>query len=235
MRGLRAVLGADPLAAAAGSALACPYADTGSRRFQVGAAHDVRTRSFSTSVMGYDRGEVEAFRQDVADMIDDLQERIGALQRKVREFEQAKPITADQAFAQVARETQRVLQVAQDAGARLLQQAREAGGVRRFQEILLDVEGDPPGALDDVERRQERLRRDVAEAEGGDDDDRCPVSLREGRLVGGTCTLAATDPGTAGRRGRRAPARRADGRCCARRSDAIRRASRRARRPSCAG
>jgi len=91
----------------------------------VGAAHDVRTRSFSTSVMGYDRGEVDAFREDVADTIADLEGRVEALERKIREVEHAKPITADQAFAQVARETQRILQVAQDAGARLLQQARE--------------------------------------------------------------------------------------------------------------
>lgn len=89
------------------------------------AAQDIRTRSFSTSVVGYDRGEVEAFRNEMADMVEDLSGRLEALDRKLHEFERAKPITADQAFAHVARETQRILQVAQDAGARMLQQARE--------------------------------------------------------------------------------------------------------------
>jgi cell division septum initiation protein DivIVA len=91
----------------------------------VSAAQDIRTRSFSTSVVGYDRGEVEAFRNEIADMVEDLSGRLEVLDRKLREFERAKPITADQAFAHVARETQRILQVAQDAGARMLQQARE--------------------------------------------------------------------------------------------------------------
>lgn len=89
------------------------------------AAQDIRMRSFSTSVVGYDRGEVDAFRNEMADVVDDLSGRLEALDRKLREFERAKPITADHAFAHVARETQRILQVAQDAGARMLQQARE--------------------------------------------------------------------------------------------------------------
>ena len=89
------------------------------------AVQSVRKRSFSTSVVGYDRGEVDAFRNDVADTIADLHERIDALEGRLHDYEDAKPITADQAFAQVARETQRILQVAQDAGARILQQARD--------------------------------------------------------------------------------------------------------------
>jgi cell division initiation protein len=131
----------------------------------VSAAHDVRRRSFSTSVVGYDRGEVEAFRDEVAGTIEELHERIGALERQVGDFESAKPITADQAFAQVARETQRILQVAQDAGARLLQQAREqaenelAVARREHAQIVgegyrtRDKMGDQLGALDQARTR----------------------------------------------------------------------------------
>jgi cell division initiation protein len=139
----------------------------------VGAAHDVRTRSFSTSVMGYDRGEVDAFREDMADTIADLQGRIEALERRLREFEHAKPITADQAFAQVARETQRILQVAQDAGARLLQQAREQAeselAVARREHAQIVGEGyrmrDKMGEqLGDLDQARARLLQKLYEA-----------------------------------------------------------------------
>lgn len=129
------------------------------------AAQDVRTRSFSTSVVGYDRGEVDAFRDDMAEMIGDLRGRIEALERKLREFEHSKPITANQAFAHVARETQRILQVAQDAGARMLQQAREqaenelAVARREHAQIVgegyrtRDKMGDQLGELDQARAR----------------------------------------------------------------------------------
>lgn len=92
----------------------------------MGAAHeDISSREFGTTFVGYDRGQVDAFRDEVSGIIDDLGGRIEVLERQLREYEQSKPITADQAFAQVARETQRILQVAQDAGARMIQQARE--------------------------------------------------------------------------------------------------------------
>lgn len=89
------------------------------------AQEDIRSREFGTTFVGYDRGQVDAFRDEVSGIIDDLAGRIEVLERQLREYEQSKPITADQAFAQVARETQRILQVAQDAGARMIQQARE--------------------------------------------------------------------------------------------------------------
>lgn len=88
-------------------------------------AQDIRARGFSTAFLGYDRRQVDAFRDELAAVVDELALRVSELEQQLREFERAKPITADQAFANVARETQRILQAAQDAGARMLQQARE--------------------------------------------------------------------------------------------------------------
>lgn len=131
----------------------------------MGAAQDIRSREFHTTFVGYDRGQVDAFRDEVAGVIDDLAERVEALERRLREYEQTKPITADQAFAQVARETQRILQVAQDAGARMLQQAREQAEnelvvARREQSQIVgegyrtrDKMGDQLGELDQARSR----------------------------------------------------------------------------------
>lgn len=87
--------------------------------------HEIRARGFRTAFLGYDRSEVDSFREEMAEAVEELQLRVNDLERQLHELERAKPITADQAFANVARETQRILQVAQDAGARMLQQARE--------------------------------------------------------------------------------------------------------------
>ncbi|HSK91301.1 MAG TPA: DivIVA domain-containing protein [Euzebyales bacterium] len=131
----------------------------------MGAAHDIRTRDFGTTFVGYDRGQVDAFRDEVAEVIDQLGDRVETLERQLREFERSKPITADQAFAQVARETQRILQVAQDAGARMLQQAREqaeselAVARREHSQIvgegyrIRDKMGDQLGELDQARSR----------------------------------------------------------------------------------
>jgi DivIVA domain-containing protein len=139
----------------------------------VSAAQDVRTRSFSTSVVGYDRHEVDAFREDVANVIAKLRGRNEALERQLRDFEHAKPITADQAFAQVARETQRILQVAQDAGARMLQQAREQAenelAVARREHAQIVGEGyrlrDQMGdQLEELDQARARLLQKLYEA-----------------------------------------------------------------------
>jgi len=131
----------------------------------VGAAQDIRSRDFGTTFVGYDRSQVDAFRDEVAGIIDDLAGRVEALERQLREYEQSKPITANQAFAQVARETQRILQVAQDAGARMLQQAREqaenelAVARREHSQIVgegyrtRDKMGDQLGELDQARSR----------------------------------------------------------------------------------
>jgi DivIVA domain-containing protein len=128
-------------------------------------AQDITRREFGTTFVGYDRGQVDAFRNEVAGIIADLGGRVDALERQLREYEQSKPITADQAFAQVARETQRILQVAQDAGARMLQQAREqaehelAVARREHSQIVgegyrtRDKMGDQLGELDQARTR----------------------------------------------------------------------------------
>lgn len=83
------------------------------------------TRDFSTSLLGYDRREVDAFRDEMEAVLDQLRGRIDELEDELERMRREKPITADQAFANVARETQRILQSAQEAGARMLKESRE--------------------------------------------------------------------------------------------------------------
>lgn len=84
-----------------------------------------RTGEFRIALVGYDRREVDEFRDEMDAVLADLRGQIDELERRIAEIEDAKPITADQAFAHVARETQRILQAAQDAGTRMVQEARE--------------------------------------------------------------------------------------------------------------
>jgi cell division septum initiation protein DivIVA len=83
------------------------------------------TRDFRTALLGYDREEVDAFRDEVDAMVAELRLRIDELTEELELMRREKPITADQAFANVARETQRILQSAQEAGARMITESRE--------------------------------------------------------------------------------------------------------------
>lgn len=83
------------------------------------------TRDFNTSLLGYDRREVDAFRDEMDGVVGELRNRIDELEEELERMRREKPITADQAFANVARETQRILQSAQEAGARMLKESRE--------------------------------------------------------------------------------------------------------------
>ncbi|HSJ43084.1 MAG TPA: DivIVA domain-containing protein [Euzebyales bacterium] len=79
------------------------------------------TRDFNRALLGYDRRQVNAFCDEVDDIVGELRGRADDLEQMQR----AKPITAEQAFANVARETWRILQAAQEAGARMLKESRE--------------------------------------------------------------------------------------------------------------
>lgn len=83
-----------------------------------------RTREFNLALLGYDRRQVDAFTEEVDALVDQLQQQVVELTDDLDELRQAKPITAEQAFANVARETQRILQAARDAGSRMVSEAR---------------------------------------------------------------------------------------------------------------
>jgi cell division septum initiation protein DivIVA len=82
-------------------------------------------RDFPTAFIGYDRVRVDTFCDGLEDLVDRLRARNDELEAQLDEMRRAKPITADQAFENVARETQRILQAARDAGARMVDEARE--------------------------------------------------------------------------------------------------------------
>jgi cell division septum initiation protein DivIVA len=83
------------------------------------------TREFPTAFIGYDRARVDTFCDDLAELVDRLRARNDELEAQLEKVQRAKPITADQAFENTARETQRILQAAHDAGERIVKQARE--------------------------------------------------------------------------------------------------------------
>lgn len=83
------------------------------------------TREFNLALIGYDRQQVDEFRDETDAMLEELRTRVVELEQELERMQHEKPITANQAFANVARETQRILQAAQDAGARMLGESRE--------------------------------------------------------------------------------------------------------------
>jgi cell division septum initiation protein DivIVA len=83
------------------------------------------TRDFNLALMGYDRRQVDAFCDEMDEIVGELRGRAADLEQQLEQMQRAKPITAEQAFANVARETQRILQAAQEAGARMLRDSRE--------------------------------------------------------------------------------------------------------------
>ena len=83
------------------------------------------TRDFNLALLGYDRGQVDAFCDEMDEIVGELRVHADDLEQQLEQMQRAKPITAEQAFANVARETQRILQAAQEAGARMLKESHE--------------------------------------------------------------------------------------------------------------
>jgi cell division septum initiation protein DivIVA len=83
------------------------------------------TRGFRLALIGYDRDHVDAFCRTLDERAGELRARVDELEEQLARMRERKPITADQAFANVARETQRILQAAHDAGARMLVESRD--------------------------------------------------------------------------------------------------------------
>jgi DivIVA domain-containing protein len=103
---------------------------------------DITSRSFLVSLRGYDRDEVHAFLAQVADAVRDREDRIGELEElatapaepatpaeappaESAAPEVAAPTSPSELFAEIGRETQRILEAAQAAGDDLRRHAEE--------------------------------------------------------------------------------------------------------------
>jgi HPt (histidine-containing phosphotransfer) domain-containing protein len=109
--------------------------------------------------MGYDRRQVDAFSEEMDAVVDELRDQVRQLTDELEAQRQARPITADQAFANVGRETHRILQSAQEAGARMLRESRaqaesELATARRER---AEIVGDGHRARDEMGEQLRRL------------------------------------------------------------------------------
>lgn len=141
-------------------------------------AEEIRSRTFLVSLRGYDREEVAAFLDEVADQVSGLVERLEQSDAKVSQAEEDKaraeeavadkpaaeaepaPAAAQPApenpFAEIGQETQRILEAAQQAGDEMRAKAREEADrelkAARAQADRIIAEG---------ERRREDMERTV--------------------------------------------------------------------------
>lgn len=117
------------------------------------------TREFSLALLGYDRRQVDAFRDEMDAVIGQLHGRIDELEAELERVQEAKPITADRAFATVARETERILQTAQRAGARIVDEAREQAetALARARDERAQIIGDGHRVRDEMGRQLREL------------------------------------------------------------------------------
>jgi DivIVA domain-containing protein len=129
---------------------------------------EIRAREFLVSLRGYDRGEVQAFLGDVADQVRQLQERLAHLE-SAGGGERAESGDLPSRFADLGRETQRILDTAQEAGDALRRQAKQEAD-RQLQEARAHT----ARLVAEGERRRDAIERVVAgleEARAGLADD----------------------------------------------------------------
>ena len=166
---------------------------------------EIVSREFLVSLRGYDRDEVHAFLEQVADEVRALQAQVAELQSAPAAAPVAAPEVAPEAapvavsadastadtsamFAEIARETQRILEAAQEAGNELRRRAR--GDANRE---LQAARNEAAKVIAEGERRRDQVDRTVAELEAR----RTAVaeSLRNvGRTIEGSLRDLAPEP-----------------------------------------
>jgi DivIVA domain-containing protein len=135
---------------------------------------DITSRSFLVSLRGYDRDEVDSFLQQVADEVEALRTRVEQLESAPQtaassppaatpvadETATAAPSTADASdmFAQIGRETQRILEAAQSAGEELRRAAQE-----ETEELRRSVEAEVEQLRRSAQAEVEQLRSTAEE------------------------------------------------------------------------
>lgn len=135
---------------------------------------DITSRSFLVSLRGYDRDEVHAFLAQVADEVRDLLERVDELEEAATApagapgASEAEPAPAPEAaatpptpsdlFAEIGKETQRILEAAQHAGEDLRKSAKEDA-----DRELKTARAEATRIIAEGERRREAIEESVAQ------------------------------------------------------------------------
>ncbi len=128
---------------------------------------EIAAREFLVSVRGYDRDEVHAFLARVAEQVAASEARADEGERRVQRL-RADQVTAPAApavtpeaqpaamFAEIGKETQRILEAAQEAGAQIQRKARHEA-----DRELQAARGQAAKVIAEGERRRERMERTV--------------------------------------------------------------------------
>ena len=138
---------------------------------------EIQSREFLVSLRGYDRDEVHAFLGRVAEQLAQTEAKATQLQQRLDRLKAQQPTAAAAAepapaaqqtgtvepsamFAEIGKETQRILEAAQEAGQQIQRKARQEADrdlqAARQQAAKLIAEG---------ERRREHIERVVSELE----------------------------------------------------------------------
>ena len=135
---------------------------------------EIQSREFLVSLRGYDRDEVHAFLGRVAEQLAQTEAKANQLQQRLDRLKQQQPSTAAAAepapaaaspepsamFAEIGKETQRILEAAQEAGQQIQRKARQEA-----DRDLQSARGQAAKLIAEGERRREHIERVVSELE----------------------------------------------------------------------
>jgi DivIVA domain-containing protein len=138
---------------------------------------EIQSREFLVSLRGYDRDEVHAFLGRVAEQLAQSEARAAQLQQRLDRLKSQQPAMAATAepapaaastaspepsamFAEIGKETQRILEAAQEAGQQMQRKARQEA-----DRELQSARGQAAKLIAEGERRREHIERIVGELE----------------------------------------------------------------------
>lgn len=137
---------------------------------------EIQSREFLVSLRGYDRDEVHAFLGRVAEQLAQTDAKAAQLQQRLDRLKEQQPSVAGLAepapaaqqaspepsamFAEIGKETQRILEAAQEAGQQIQRKARQEA-----DRDLQAARGQAAKLIAEGERRREHIERVVSELE----------------------------------------------------------------------
>jgi DivIVA domain-containing protein len=134
---------------------------------------EIQSREFLVSLRGYDRDEVHAFLSRVAEQLAQTEAKSNQLQQRIDRLKQQQPSVAaaepapsaaspepSAMFAEIGKETQRILEAAQEAGQQIQRKARQEA-----DRDLQSARGQAAKLIAEGERRREHIERIVSELE----------------------------------------------------------------------
>ena len=164
---------------------------------------EIQSREFLVSLRGYDRDEVHAFLGRVAEQLAQTEAKASQLQQRLDRLKEQQPSVAGLAepapsaqqvspepsamFAEIGKETQRILEAAQEAGQQIQRKARQEA-----DRDLQSARGQAAKLIAEGERRREHIERVVSELEQA----RAAMSVQlrgVGRTIEQTLRELATD------------------------------------------